>query len=226
VAGSTLFYVAVIAATSAPTPWTRLAGQPLATVRAAALLPHGALLAKALLAAGAVSLIKTWNVMIIMAARLLVAMAREGLAPPGLMRLSARRGAPTAALSLATGLSLAGLLVGRAAIDPIIEVSSMILSLLYGASCLALWIVQRREGARALAWLTPPLGVAAAVVIGGIAFAEPAQQGPSGMLDYGLVVLWLSAGVLAWRFAPPRQPDATPRAARGAPINHDHPGPR
>jgi amino acid transporter len=145
------------------------------------------------------------------------------------MRLSARRGAPTAALSLATGLSLAGLLVGRAAIDPIIEVSSLILSLLYGGSCLALWIVQRREGARALAWLTPLLGVAAAVVIGGIAFAQPAQQGPAGMLDYGLVVLWLSAGVLAWRFAPPRRPDAPARAdgaARGAPTNNHHPGSR
>jgi len=199
------FYCFVIVANSVAVPWTRLAGAEMATVTSVKTLPWGNQLAVVLLLVTVASLIKTWNGMVMMAARLMVAMARAGALPAGFAMLDQRFGSPARALLFIAFINIAGLFLGRGAIIPIINMCSMTLTLTFILCCTAVILLRRRGGSTAP--YTVPGGtpaiiftLIAATTMAITAFAAPIINTPGSVpTEYILLVGWSAAGaVFAW----------------------------
>ncbi|WP_326523534.1 APC family permease [Sphingomonas sp.] len=197
------FYCVVIWANAVSLPWRQLAGTEMATATSVGTLPHGDRLTTILLLAAAVSLFKTWNGMVIMAARVMVAMARAGALPARFAAVDRRFGSPANAILLIAIINVAGLFLGRGAIIPIINMCSMTLTLTFVMCCVAVLVLRRREGATA--GFQVPGGVVT-IVIGGVAaatmsvvaFLSPLFGAEAFPLEYTLLILWSLAGAAFW----------------------------
>lgn len=198
-----LFYCVVIWANAVSMPWQKLAGTEMATATAVGTLPYGKTLMTVLLLTAAASLLKTWNGMVIMGARVMVAMARAGALPAAFAQLNRRFGSPANALLVLAILNVVGVFLGRAAIIPILNMCSMTLTLTFVMCCVAVVILRRRH--REKPEFEVPGGLAT-ITAGGIgasvmaiaAFVSPILEAKSIPLEYVLLAGWSLAGVLFW----------------------------
>ena len=205
IAAAACFYCLVVLAAALATPWQKLVDQPLPMIAAAATLPRGDLVARVLLVATAVSLVKAWNGILMMAVRLVVAMARAGYVPARLARLHPRFGSPGAALLFIGSLNVAGIFFGKAAIEPITDMCAMVLTLTYVMCCLTvLRLRARQNGAqpaaqrtRLFAWV----GLVGALVMAVVAFLAPWWQRPGVPLEWKLLAVWGAIGIAVWVWA-------------------------
>lgn len=120
-----LFYCLIILAASALRPWQELPAQALPVAAAfESALPDG-LAARIVLIAATVSLVKTWNALHLSASRLLLAQARSGLLPSALRNVDASHGVPRKAVLFVGAMTCFGVCLGRGAIIPIINMSTV-----------------------------------------------------------------------------------------------------
>ena len=202
IAAAAGFYCLAVIAASLSMPWQRLVDEPLPMIAAAATLPHGATIARLLLVATAVSLIKAWNGVFMMAVRLLVAMARSGYVSERFAQLHPRLASPVAALSLMAGLNIAGIFWGRAAIEPITDMCAMVLTLTYVMCCVTVLRLRTRAGSaefavpggRKLVWV----GLAGSVVMAVVAFLAPWWQRSGLPMEWALLLGWGALGAAVW----------------------------
>ena len=202
IAAAAAFYCLVVLAASVATPWQSLVTAPLPMIAAAATLPYGDTVVVVLLIATAVSLIKAWNGVFMMAVRLTVAMARAGYVPAVFARLHPRHRSPAAALVLIAALNIAGIFIGKAAIEPITDMCAMVLTLTYVMCCLTVLRLRRRSGAApfplpggsAFAWI----GLAGSITMAVVAFLAPYAQRDGLPLEWELLGVWGLIGVAVW----------------------------
>lgn len=168
---------------------------------AASAAPYGRILSVALLCATAVSLLKAWNGIFMMAVRLIVAMARVDLFPRSLARLHTNRKIPIVAILSIAILNILGIFLGRGVVVPITEMCSMVLTLTYVMCCVTILILRRRAarggqaavGGTALVWI----GLIGASIMSGVAFASPfLRNGFVFPLEFQLLLGWLLVGTL------------------------------
>lgn len=131
VIAAAVFYVLIIFAVAAAVPWRETASATLPTAHAfGSLIPSARWLADVVIVVAILSLFKTWNVIVIIGARLVVALAREDFLPARLSRLNPR-GAPANAViafSIAVGLVVP---LGTGAILPILNLCGMCLAVTF-----------------------------------------------------------------------------------------------
>ena len=176
IAAAGLFYCLVVIAASAIVPWRDLVAAR-STIAAASALPHGRFFATLLLIATAASLLKAWNGIFMMAARLVVAMARADYVPKKFAALHSRFQSPAAALILIGALNVAGIFFGRGSIEAITDMSAMVLTLTYVLCCVTVLKLRRQGVARhfrvpggaAVVWLA----TAGAALMAVVAFVSP-----------------------------------------------------
>ncbi|MDR3512459.1 MAG: APC family permease [Caulobacteraceae bacterium] len=216
IGAAALFYGFVILAVSLAAPWTTSIRSPLAAAAAARSIPFGRYVAAALLCATAASLLKAWNGIFMMAVRLLLAMARVGLFPGALARLDPRFQSPRLAVLAIGGLNLAGVFLGRGAVEPITDMCAMVLTLTYVMCCCTVLLLRRREragGAAPRSDLLVWLGLVGAAVMALAAFVSPFWRGEAGLpLEWRLVIVWSIAGAGFWFAFPGRRSAPTPAA--------------
>jgi APA family basic amino acid/polyamine antiporter len=202
-----LFYCLVVLAASLASPWEELAGAPLATAAAVKDVLPGALLSKVLLLAAAFSLLKTWNAVALMAARILMAQSRRGLLPERLARIHPRYATPAAAVLFVGVASLAGPFLGRGAVLPLVNMSSLCIAFTLVLACLALIKLRRQAPEEAVGFRVPGGNVAllaGALTSAGmalIAFFEPLSTHGGIPLEWILILVWGALGLIAGRFA-------------------------
>jgi APA family basic amino acid/polyamine antiporter len=217
------FYCLVVIAASVIVPWRGLVSAPLPMVAAVRNLPHGELFAMALLIATAASLLKAWNGVFMMAVRLLVAMARAGCVPGVFARLHPRFQSPAPAVLAAGACNIAGIFLGKRAIEPITDMSAMVLTLTYAMCCWTVLRIRRHgaPGARACVadgvtaggatadgsspggaatWLVW-LALIGSSLMAACAFLTPFWQQPGFPLEYQLLAAWGLLGWMVWRYA-------------------------
>ena len=214
IAAAAAFYCLVVIAASVIVPWRDLVTAPLPLVAAVRQLPHGELFAVALLVATAASLLKAWNGVFMMAVRLLVAMARAGCVPSAFARLHPRFESPAPAVLAVAACNIAGIFLGKGAIEPITDMSAMVLTLTYALCCWTVLQLRRRGLAgyfhvapRALVWT----GLAGSALMAACAFVTPFWQQDRLPLEWRLLGVWGLLGVAVWRYAVRRaavKPDA------------------
>lgn len=205
------FYCIVVMFASVTAPWKTLAGTPLATAAAVADVAPGRVLTNVLLLAAAFSLLKTWNAIAFMAARILMAQARQSLLPASLARIHPRYATPATAVLFVGACSLIGLFLGRGAVLPLVNMASICLAFTFILACVALWKLRaldqqpkqhfRLPGGR----VTLIIGIVGATAMSLIALITPFMQGRAIPVEWVLIVCW---GVLGWWVMPTARREA------------------
>lgn len=200
IVAATAFYIAIVITTAMAAPWPESAGRQLAMAEAIRRLPAGSALAAAILVAAAASILKTWNGVMLMAARMLLALSREGFLPAAMARAHPRFGTPGIAVLAVGLLNFAGLFLGNGVIVPIITMSSMCLAVTFVLCCAAVPVLRRRSGEAREAYRVPGGMVTVAVGIAGSAvMAVSALLAPLSDADGAVPVEWLL--LLGWALA-------------------------
>ncbi len=198
------FYCLVVVAASVIMPWQRLVTEPLPMVAAARALPHGEAFTLALMLATAASLLKAWNGVFMMAVRLLVAMARAGCVPAAFARLHPRSQSPARAVLSVGACNIGGLFLGKAAIEPITDMSAMVLTLTYVLCCGTVLRLRARgaaghfqvPGGTRLVWIA----LVGSSLMAGCAFISPFWQQEGVPLEWKLLGVWGALGIAVWRY--------------------------
>lgn len=198
IGAATLFYCIVILSASFAAPWPALASAPLATATAAGYLPHGRVLFSILLCVTAVSLLKAWNGIFMMAVRLLLAMARVGFFPERLAAVG--RKSPWLAILVIACLNIFGIFLGRGAVEPVTDMCAMVLTLTSVMCCAAVLRLRRGPNGTPIdARIGSPLvwiGMLGATVMTCVSFASPFWKNDERFpLAWRLVVAWSAAGL-------------------------------
>ncbi len=198
------FYCSITFAAARATPWQSLIDRPLATAAAFEALLPGRVLAILVLSAATLSVVRVWNGAAIWAARLLLAQARSGFLPASIGTVHPRSGAPIGAVIFVAICNALGVLVGKGAIIPLVDMSALCLACnLFLISITALRA--RVAGAAPMPYRTPggvvTLGVAlvGSAAMAGFALLDPLVSHPGRVpLEWVVTVSWSVLGVAFW----------------------------
>lgn len=204
VVGAAAFYCFAIIACGLALPAALLASSEMPPIFAVSLLPFGPVLSTAFLVALIMSILKTWNGILITAVRLMVAMARVGHLPSVLATTRQHDSTPVAAVIALTGLTLLGAFLGAGAIVPIINMCSIGATIVLTACCMAVIILRRRDTRTdrhdflARPWAIM-IGVAGSLVMAATALIMPLLSAHAQVpLEYVLLSAWAAIGIVFW----------------------------
>ena len=190
-AAGAFFYVAVIGAVAFVFPWKALVEGHLGTEAAFRRAFGSDAVARAIVFAAFLSLLKIFNGNFVAASRLLLGIGRRNLVHPALGRVDPRRGTPVAAIVF-MGLFTAGAsLLGDALLVPVTEVGSLAVGVGWGTACLA--AARRIPSARRAAWAGA--AVSAAIVLMKIV---PAVPGSFTRAEWIALAAWSAVGAFFW----------------------------
>lgn len=183
------FYALVVIAAAMSLPRAELLAQPMPAAAAFRVAFNSTLLGNAVLLAGLLGLITSWNAVIFAAIRVLHRLATAGLLSPAFARVDPITGVPTAAVVFTGVVSAAGALFGLGALGPIVNSAGFGITAIYVVVCLAAWRLHRDTAAFAT--------VAVAGLVLMAALAEPFLTQPMLHLPTQWLVLsaWFVLGV-------------------------------
>ena len=194
IVAAALFYSGIILAAGRMLPWQQILAAHLPAVAAFnALTPNG-LVGSVVLVVSIASTAKTWNALVLMASRILLAQAAAGMLPPFCTKAS------TAILTV-TLLSIFGMLLGKGALIPIINMATICITLIV---VLALVVLLKLRRARPESpGFSVPGGLptilvclAGALLMAGFAFFGPLLQAPGQVpLEWMLMAAWAALSV-------------------------------
>jgi amino acid transporter len=198
IAAAAIFYALLLLSAASAAPWTRLISAELPAAAAFGALPGAAVLRSVVLAVAVISLVKTWNSLIIMSSRLVFAQARHGFLPAPLGNLSAA-GAPAIAVVVLTALTSIGILIGRGAVIPIVTTATICVSFSFVVSLLILLRLRACQGEEPE--FKVPGGTAAIMValfgmtgMALVALVEPIMREGSLPIEWLILLAWGGVG--------------------------------
>jgi APA family basic amino acid/polyamine antiporter len=210
IVAAAVFYAAVILAASSLVPWRELLSARLPAVAAFDALNSGGLIGRIILCVSIASLAKTWNALVLMASRIILAQARAGMLPAPFARVN-QAGAPANAILLVTVTSIAGMLLGKGALIPIVNMAVICVAMVLVLS-LVILLKLRRQQPVSPGYAVPGgqptvlLCLAGAVLMAGFAFCQPLLEKPGGIpLEWILMGVWATLGLVFSWFAASRQ---------------------
>jgi amino acid transporter len=191
------FYVLIIAAVSFVFPWRDLVAGRLGTETAFARAFGSDAIARLILFAAFLSLLKVFNGNFVAATRLLYAMGRRHLIHPEMARIHPHWGTPAVAIGLLTLFTIAGACLGDALLVPISEVGSLAAGVGWCAACLALIMRARRSGARPAGAGGLRLAALGAIVSAAIVLMKvvPAVPGSFTAPEWIALAAWVGLGL-------------------------------
>ncbi|HMH65369.1 MAG TPA: APC family permease [Rhizomicrobium sp.] len=171
IGAATGFYCLVVIATGVMIPWPSLLANSLAFVEGTRLLAWGQVLVPLVLLTAMFSLVKTWNGVFLMAARTIIALARNGFLPAWMNKWHGRSGVPAPVVLVIFSLNIVGLTLGRGAVGILVDTITISLVFGYAICCIALPVLRRREGRLRPGTVTAPDAVVAVGVVGSVVMA-------------------------------------------------------
>jgi len=189
-----LFYATIILAVAWIFPWRDLVTGHLGTEAAFARAFGSPAIARLVVFAAFLSLVKIFNGNFVAATRMLYGIARRGLVHPGLARVHPLRGTPQNAILLMAVLSVLGALLGDAVLVPISEVGSLAVGVGWLASCVAALALRQRGEPGRFAAAAGAL-VAASVVAIKVVPGVPGSFTAAEWIAFGL---WSALGLACW----------------------------
>lgn len=206
VAAATLFYILIIFAVAGSTPWNETVAAGLPTAHAfGALIPSAPWLADVVIVIAVASLTKTWNVIVIIGARLVVALARDNFLPPSLARLNSR-GAPSRAVAAFSVVAGFAVLLGPGAIVSILNLCAMCLAVTF-VLLLVVLLKERASGAPEPEFKVPgnALPIVAAlllvVAMGSAAAVLPLFRADGMPIEWFMMAGWAALGFVLLRLS-------------------------
>ena len=205
-----LFYCSIIAAVSLVFPWKELVAGHMGTEAAFERAFSSRGIARLILVAALLSLIKIFNGNFVASTRLLFGIGKRGLVHPSLSRIHGRLGTPTFAILLMTVLTGAAAFLGDALLVPVTEVGSLAVGVGWFATCVSFLSRARRAPGRVPGRATALAGaiVSAAVVL---MKALPMVPGSFSRPEWIAFGLWCALGATFWSTRPRTRPGAPSR---------------
>ena len=210
------FYVTIVAVVSFVFPWKELVAGHLGTEAAFERAFGSRTIARVIVFAAFLSLLKIFNGNFVASTRLLFGIGRRDLVHPSLARIDPVHATPRNAIFLMAFLTAAAAFLGDALLVPITEVGSLAVGVGWLSACAAYLARSRRPGAsasasdRALAWL----GTAVSVAIVAMKIV-PSVPGSFTRAEWTAFALWTLLGAVFWLGRPTPSPPR--RSARGRP---------
>jgi len=205
IVGAAIFYSAIILAAGRMMPWREILSAHLPAVAAFDVLSPTGIVGKIILLVSIASLAKTWNALLLMASRILLAQARAGMVPAAFGRLNERAGAPSNAILLVTFVSIGGMLLGKGALIPIINMATICIAMILVLALVVL-LKLRRQQPKSPGYAVPGgittilVCLSGAVLMAGFAFFGPLLQNPGHLpLEWMLMVAWATLGLVLSR---------------------------
>ncbi len=197
----TLFYCSIIAAVSLVFPWRELVAGHLGTEAAFARAFSSPTIARVILFAALLSLVKIFNGNFVASTRLLFGIGKRGLVHDSLARVHPRFGTPTFAVGLMAILTAAAAFLGDALLVPVTEVGSLAVGVGWLSTCVAFLGRSRREPVGVSARAT---AVAGAVVSAAIVLmkALPMVPGSFSRAEWIAFAFWCALGAIFWSARP------------------------
>jgi amino acid transporter len=191
-----LFYATVILAVAWIFPWRELVAGRLGTEAAFERAFRSPALARLVVFAAFLSLVKIFNGNFVASTRMLYGIARRGLVHPSLAVVHRATGTPRRAILLMALLSAAGAFLGDAVLVPISEVGSLAVAVGWLTSCFAFLALrgnsQSGEGV--------PAALAGVIVAGAIVLMKvvPTVPGSFTRPEWIAFLGWSLLGLLFW----------------------------
>ncbi|MGD1215408.1 MAG: APC family permease [Terriglobales bacterium] len=208
IAAASLFYGAIILSCSMAMPWRDILVEDLPAAAAFRAALHSDLGAKLVLASGLLGLLATWNSVFVAGSRTLFALGRARMIHPTFAYVDPRFGSPTISIIWVGALSAAGVMIGRGALLPIVNMDSSCFMLMYIMVCVAM--IRMRSTAPALrrpfrvpggVW-TAGIATAASVSMAIESFYLPYAAGRTHIpLEWIVFIVWTVMGVGFWALA-------------------------
>jgi basic amino acid/polyamine antiporter, APA family len=193
------FYVIIILAVCLVFPWQRLVAEHLGTEAAFARAFSSSALAKVILFAAFLSLVKIFNGNFVAATRLLHGIGRRGLVHGSLASIHPRRQTPAMAILLMAALTAGAVFLGDALLVPVTEVGSLAVGVGWLSTCLAFIARSRkslptttRQGAA-----TASIGAVVSLAII-VMKAWPSIPGSFTLSEWIAFALWSALGFVFW----------------------------
>ena len=188
------FYVLIVAAVCFVYPWRDLVAGHIGTEAAFARAFGSPAIARLILIAAFLSLLKVFNGNFVAATRLLYALGRRRLIHAGVANIHPRFGTPAVAIGLLALLTFAGACLGDALLIPVTEVGSLAAGVGWCAACLSLVVRQRRTGATGSGRSVAALGaaVSAAIILMKVI---PAVPGSFTGIEWITLAAWCGLGL-------------------------------
>lgn len=203
-----LFYSLVTVAVGLAVPRGSLEGTALPVADAFRAAFGSELLVKAVLLAGLMGLFTTWNAVFLGASRVLFALGRSHIIPKPFGQVDARSGAPTVAGLFVAGASVLGILLGRNALLPLLNVVAAVQAGAFVLVAIGVLRLRRRRPELRRPYRVPggaPVAVLAAlgsVVALYLALVEPYRAAGGRLpLEWWLFLGWGVVGVGFWAAA-------------------------
>jgi amino acid transporter len=203
-----LFYATIVAAVAWVFPWQELVRGRLGTEAAFARAFGSPALARLVVFAAFLSLVKIFNGNFVAATRMLLGIARRGLVHPALARVHPKQGTPRLAILLMAVFSAAGAVLGDAVLVPISEVGSLAVGVGWLSSCVA-YLALSPQGSRSSGNTMATLGAIVALAIVAMKVV-PVIPGSFTRWEWIAFLAWSALGLGFWvlrRRVPPPEPE-------------------
>jgi len=198
-----LFYVTIVLAVSLVFPWKTLVAEKLGTEAAFERAFASRSIARWILFAAFLSLIKIFNGNFVASTRLLFGIGKRGLVHPALSRVHPAHGTPSNAIRLMALLSAAAAFLGDALLVPVTEVGSLAVGVGWLSTCLAERARARRAGRPAFDFGGAMAWGGAAVSLAVVAMkVTPAVAGSFTRAEWVAFLVWLALGAAFWAARP------------------------
>lgn len=186
-----LFYVVIVAAVSLVFPWRELVAGRIGTEAAFERAFQSRGIARVVVFAAFLSLLKIFNGNFVAATRLLLAIGRRGLVHPSLARVHPVVGTPANAILLMAALTAGASFLGDALLVPVTEVGSLAVGVGWLSTCAA--ALARRISGRgaALAGAAVSFAIIAMKVVPGV-------PGSFTRAEWTAFLLWSGLGLAFW----------------------------
>ncbi len=195
-----LFYVTIVAVASFVFPWKQLVAGHLGTEAVFERAFGSRAIARMIVFAAFLSLLKVFNGNFVASTRLLFGIGKRGLVHPALSRVDPVHGTPGNAILLMALLTCAASFLGDSLLVPITEVGSLAVGVGWLSACLAFLARSRRRGASA-AVSDRALALSGALVAAAIVAMKivPSVPGSFTRAEWIAFALWSGLGLFFWQ---------------------------
>jgi basic amino acid/polyamine antiporter, APA family len=200
ITGAAVFYGGIVISAGRVAPWRTISSAELPAVTAFDRLRPGGVIGTIILGAAVLSLAKTWNGVMLMASRMLLAQSRAQLLPAVFQHVDLKRHTPTRAIWLVTAASAVGILLGRGALVPVINTATICVATTIALMLVVLLRLRHREntspgfavpgGRFVIATALAVVGLMAAIAV-----CQPLWRETGIPLEWEIIIVWALMGL-------------------------------
>ena len=205
-----LFYCFVILACAMILPWRQLIALDLPAATGFQVAFGSMALSRTVLFVALLGNVTVWNSLFISASRVLFALGRAEIVGAVFGRVHGFHQSPAAAILFVAAVASAGVLLGRRAIIPVVNVASACFAMAYVVVCLSVLKLRRDRPALERPYRVPGgpvtawLAAAASLLMVGLALYQPAVESRIPT-EWRILGAWTALGAVVWAFGQRRR---------------------